>query len=173
MRNLSHGKKNRFKEITLTISITKMVSEKKREYDKKYRETHKEEIAQHAKEYRENHKEEIAAKSKEYYNENKHYFADYHKKYGKIARETKKTVCVCGRECAYRYNKDTHEKSIFHVMKTTSTMVGKKVKISGVLSSVVEHSDDHIKVQIINSAFPSFTIYTIKHFEECGGQVIF
>ena len=141
---------------------------KKKEYDKKYRETHKEYYAQHNKVYREKNKEELKEKRKEYYEENKDVIALK----AQAHRQSKKTVCICGRECAYRYNKDTHEKSIFHVMKTTSTMVGKKVKISGVLSSVVEHSDDHIKVQIINSAFPSFTIYTIKHFEECGGQVI-
>jgi len=149
-----------------------MASTKKKEYNKKYREMHKEEIAQYAKEYRDKNKEDLAIKKQIYCEQKKEEIAEYNKKWGKTARETKKTLCVCGRECAYRYNKETHEKSVFHVLKTTPSMVGLQIKISGISYCVIEQTIEHVKLKNLNGSFSCFTIFTYQQFEECGGSVI-
>ena len=55
--------------------------EAKADKHKKYRETHKEQIAERKKTYRENHKEQINEYKRNYYEQNKERISEYKKEY--------------------------------------------------------------------------------------------
>ena len=74
----------------------------------KYREEHKEQIAERDKKYYEEHKEQVAEKQKIYYEENKEKILEYTKNRGSIPFN-----CICGSICRYG-EKARHFKSKKH-----------------------------------------------------------
>jgi len=79
--------------------------EKRKEYDKEYREKNKEQIKEKNKEYREKNKEQIKEKRKEYYEKNKEIIKE---------KKTKKYDCECGGKYTYNH-KQRHLNSIKHI----------------------------------------------------------
>ena len=75
----------------------------KREYLRKYRETHKERLKQQSKEYRRTHKRQIKIRNKQYRETHKEYYKEYHKEYYK---EHKEQIA--------EYNKQYYEKRKNH-----------------------------------------------------------
>ena len=149
----------------------RVAKEKKRVYDKNYREAHKEEIAERAKKYRERNKEILAEKKKEYYENNKEMLLY---KFGKLYRETKKTLCSCGHTLAYRYNKETHEQSIKHVIETIPTMEGQKVFLHGNMFVVEKQTDKGVKLKhfSMSSTYSGWLNLSLNDFKTSGGKVI-
>ena len=133
----------------------RVAKEKKRVYDKNYREAHTEEIAERAKEYRERNKEILAEKKKVN---------------GKLYRETKKTLCSCGHTLAYRYNKETHEQSIKHVIETIPTMEGQKVFLHGNMFVVEKQTDKGVKLK--HPTYSEWVNLSLNDFKTSGGKVI-
>ena len=91
------------------------------EYQKQYRETHKEETKEYMKQYREEHKEEIAEQQKQYQETHTEYYAEYFKQYREThkaelaAKQKEKVTCeVCGLEVSKR-NIAVHRKSKKHL----------------------------------------------------------
>jgi len=72
--------------------------------EKQYRETHKEQIAAREKLYRETHKEKLAVKDKQYYETNKEQIA---------IRQAKTVKCECGLELQ-QHSMNRHLKSLSH-----------------------------------------------------------
>ena len=67
------------------------LTDKQKEYHKKYRKEHKQEIQEYKKEYREEHKQEIQEYHKKYNEEHKQEKQEYRKEYDKTAQGKK--VC--------------------------------------------------------------------------------
>ena len=80
---------NFYKDKNGKYGLNSQCKECKNKYDKKYREEHKEAIAEKNKKYRKQNKEAIAEKNKKYYEENKEVRIEYSKKYYKENKEAR------------------------------------------------------------------------------------
>ena len=116
------------RQISTINKLIPRTEERKKEDDKKYRETHKEQIAEKDKIYRANNKEKLLAKKAEYNEKNKEYKSNYmrerytKKKEELIEKEKERRMkpenkikinCECG-SCIFKYKLRDHIKTQKH-----------------------------------------------------------
>ena len=93
--------------------------EKKRKWDRKYREKNKDKLREKKKKYRENNKDKIREKSKKYYEQNKERIRQWGIQYRTLKNESikkrknKKYECECGGRYTHS-NKQQHYRSKKH-----------------------------------------------------------
>jgi hypothetical protein len=93
-------------ELEAKLNMVKAyVSEEKDEYNKKYRQEHKEEISKKRQKYHQKNEKEINEKSKKYYQKNKEEV---------LIKMKEKITCECGKIISKR-NKSDHLKTLKHL----------------------------------------------------------